>query len=570
MLAAVPPPPDVAAAAAAAAVWVSLTRALGVVSNAAQYEGNWAKDKRHGFGSYTYANGDVYTGEWASGAKAGTGKYTGPAELAGSWKDGKLSSGEWIFPDGSCYKGEFADGKPTGFGKFVLSSGNAQTGTFSALVTDEEGAITGGEWTPASEVEPAFAADLATTVVSDPAPAPIEQTYAMIKPNAVAAGATEAILDAARAAGFKVVAKETASLTTAQAEEFYGEHAGKSFFGDLVSFMTSGPIVKLILEKEGAILGWRALLGPTNSLTAKTEAPESLRALYGIDGTQNAAHGSDSPESAAREIGLMLPTNSTLAIIAPHPNTEHEPNNAAGEAKAIQMLKAAGFTVSCAPMPISASEVVTVTGLPAEGLLAAPEEEGGAESMLTKLVLTAPSAIATALSMELKAELAVCYFSPDAEKAAADIDAVFPMEKTVALIKPAANSSSKDQIMAEIADAGLTVVKEEEATMTPGAAKVFYSAHKEADFYEELCESMVRTVPYIHLSIHLFIYRSSTIYYRKTTDHVAHDIDLPAVAVLPCLSLLPLCWILHSDCVSGGAAVCVCVCVLDNRSHPAR
>jgi nucleoside diphosphate kinase len=500
MLAAVPPPPDVAAA---AAVWVSLTRALGVVSNAAQYEGNWAKDKRHGFGSYTYANGDVYTGEWASGAKAGTGKYTGPAELAGSWKDGKLSSGEWIFPDGSCYKGEFADGKPTGFGKFVLSSGNAQTGTFSALVTDEEGAITGGEWTPASEVEPAFAADLATTVVSDPAPAPIEQTYAMIKPNAVAAGATEAILDAARAAGFKVVAKETASLTTAQAEEFYGEHAGKSFFGDLVSFMTSGPIVKLILEKEGAILGWRALLGPTNSLTAKTEAPESLRALYGIDGTQNAAHGSDSPESAAREIGLMLPTNSTLAIIAPHPNTEHEPNNAAGEAKAIQMLKAAGFTVSCAPMPISASEVVTVTGLPAEGLLAAPEEEGGAESMLTKLVLTAPSAIATALSMELKAELAVCYFSPDAEKAAADIDAVFPMEKTVALIKPAANSSSKDQIMAEIADAGLTVVKEEEATMTPGAAKVFYSAHKEADFYEELCESMVRTVPYIHLSIYL-------------------------------------------------------------------
>ncbi len=455
-----------------------------------QYEGNWSKDKRHGFGSYTYANGDVYTGEWAFGSKAGKGKYTGASELAGSWKDGKLSTGEWIFPDGSCYKGEFKAGTPTGFGKFVLASGNAQDGTFSAVVTDEEGNKSGGEWTPASDVTPAFSADLGTTVVSDPAPSPVEQTYAMIKPNAVAAGATDAILDAARAAGFSVVAQETATLTTAQAEEFYGEHAGKPFFGDLVSFMTSGPIVKLILEKEGAILGWRALLGPTNSLKAKAEAPESLRAVYGIDGTQNAAHGSDSPESAAREIGLMLPTSSTLAIIAPHANTEHEPNNSAGEATAIQKLKAAGFTISCAPMPINASDVVSVTGAPAEGLLAAPEEEGGAENTLTKLVLTGPGAITAALGVDLKDELAFCYFSPDAEKATADIDAVFPVEKTVALIKPAANATSKDQILMEIADAGLTVVKEQEDTMSVGAAKVFYLAHKEADFYEELCESM--------------------------------------------------------------------------------
>ena len=426
----------------------------------------------------------MYTGEWASDKKAGTGKYTGASELAGSWKHGKLGSGEWIFPDGSCYKGEFAGGKPTGVGKYVMASGNAQTGSYSAIVSDPDdpdAPKTGGEWVPASEVTAAFAADLAVTAV--PATGPVEQTYAMIKPNAVAAGATEAILDAAQAAGFKVVAKETASLTTAQAEEFYGEHAGKGFFGDLVSFMTSGPVVKLILEKEGAILGWRALLGPTNSLTAKTEAPKSIRALYGIDGTQNAAHGSDSTESSAREIGLMLPTTSTLAIVAPYDDAP------AGEAKAIQLLKAAGFTVSRAPMPVSASQTATVTGMAAEGILAAPEEEGGAEKMLTKLVLTAPGAVVAALSMELKAELAFCYFSPDAEKAAADIDAVFPVEKTCAIIKPAA-AGSKAEILAEIAGAGMAVVKEEESTMTLGAAKVFYAEHKEADFYEDLCTSM--------------------------------------------------------------------------------
>ena len=80
-----------------------------------------------------------------------------------------------------------------------------------------------------------------------------EQTYGMIKPNAVAAGATEAILDQARAAGFKVVCQQVATLSKEQAEEFYGEHNGKPFFEALVTFMTSGPIVKLILEKEGAI-----------------------------------------------------------------------------------------------------------------------------------------------------------------------------------------------------------------------------------------------------------------------------------------------------------------------------
>ena len=97
-------------------------------------------------------------------------------------------------------------------------------------------------------------------------------------------------------------------LSKARAEEFYGEHAGKPFFGKLVSFMTSGPIVAAVLARRGAIKEWRSLLGPTNSEAARQSAPDSIRAVYGTDGTSNAAHGSDSPESAQREIKFFFPT----------------------------------------------------------------------------------------------------------------------------------------------------------------------------------------------------------------------------------------------------------------------
>ena len=90
--------------------------------------------------------------------------------------------------------------------------------------------------------------------------------------------------------------------------------------------MTSGPVVKLILEREGAIKGWRALLGPTNPTKAATDAPSTIRARFGNleNGTQNAAHGSDSPESAAREIGLMFPEPEAEPEAEPEPEEDAE------------------------------------------------------------------------------------------------------------------------------------------------------------------------------------------------------------------------------------------------------
>ena len=113
------------------------------------------------------------------------------------------------------------------------------------------------------------------------APEVMETTLAMIKPDAVAAGVAEAIISDIEAAGFKITKKKCYQLTSKQAQAFYAEHEGKSFFNKLVEFMSSGPIWALALEKVGAILAWRALMGPTNSTKAKEDAPNSLRAKYG-------------------------------------------------------------------------------------------------------------------------------------------------------------------------------------------------------------------------------------------------------------------------------------------------
>jgi len=97
-------------------------------------------------------------------------------------------------------------------------------------------------------------------------------------------------------------------LSKDQAESFYAEHTGKPFFAGLIDFMTSGPVVALALAGVGAIKAWRDMMGPTNTARARAEAPRSLRALYGTDGTRNATHGSDSEASASREIKFFFPS----------------------------------------------------------------------------------------------------------------------------------------------------------------------------------------------------------------------------------------------------------------------
>ena len=132
------------------------------------------------------------------------------------------------------------------------------------------------------------------------------RTLALIKPDAYGSGKKDDILEKIKEGGFKVLVEQEFILTQEKASEFYKEHAEKPFFKDLITMMSDKPIYALVLEKENAVAAWRELAGPTNSEKARETAPNSIRALYGKDGTENAVHGSVSPHSADREIRLLF------------------------------------------------------------------------------------------------------------------------------------------------------------------------------------------------------------------------------------------------------------------------
>ena len=124
------------------------------------------------------------------------------------------------------------------------------------------------------------------------------RTFTMIKPDAVENGHIGAILEKITAAGFRIVALKKTQLTVRDAEAFYSVHSERPFFGELVTFMTRGPIVAAVLEKENAVNDFRTLIGATNPAEA---AEGTIRKLYATSMGENAVHGSDSDENAAIE-----------------------------------------------------------------------------------------------------------------------------------------------------------------------------------------------------------------------------------------------------------------------------
>ena len=131
----------------------------------------------------------------------------------------------------------------------------------------------------------------------------LEQTLSIIKPDAVAKGYVDEICRRLEESGLSIVDKKSLHLDEKKAEGFYAEHKGKPFFEDLIKFMTSGPIQVQILEGENAILRYREVMGSTNPQEA---APGTLRADFADSIDANAVHGSDSPESAKREISYFF------------------------------------------------------------------------------------------------------------------------------------------------------------------------------------------------------------------------------------------------------------------------
>jgi len=127
---------------------------------------------------------------------------------------------------------------------------------------------------------------------------PTNRTFTMLKPDAVEKGHIGAILDKISASGFRIVAMKLTQMTTADAQAFYAVHNARPFFPDLVEYMTRGPIVAAILEKENAVDDFRTLIGTTNPADA---AEGTIRKMFADSISENAVHGSDSDDNAAIE-----------------------------------------------------------------------------------------------------------------------------------------------------------------------------------------------------------------------------------------------------------------------------
>lgn len=132
---------------------------------------------------------------------------------------------------------------------------------------------------------------------------PIETTFSIIKPNSVKKNHIGGIISKFEENGLKVAAAKLVKIPKAQCEEFYAEHKERPFFGELVTFMTSGPVLLMALTGENAVTRNREIMGATDP---KKAAPGTIRALYGDNVGENSVHGSDSAASAQRELALFF------------------------------------------------------------------------------------------------------------------------------------------------------------------------------------------------------------------------------------------------------------------------
>ena len=134
----------------------------------------------------------------------------------------------------------------------------------------------------------------------------VERTFSIIKPDATKRNLTGAINAMIEKAGLRIIAQKRVRITREQAETFYGVHRERPFFGELVSFMTSGPVVVQVLEGEGAIAKYRDVMGATDP---KKAADGTIRKVHAQSIGENSVHGSDAPETAAIEIAQFFSGN---------------------------------------------------------------------------------------------------------------------------------------------------------------------------------------------------------------------------------------------------------------------
>ncbi|XP_010033724.1 probable nucleoside diphosphate kinase 5 isoform X1 [Eucalyptus grandis] len=143
-----------------------------------------------------------------------------------------------------------------------------------------------------------------------------ERTLAIIKPDGLFGNHTDAVKKIILESGFRILKEKIVQLDQESAASFYAEHSARSFFHSLVQYMTSGPVLVMVLEKDDAVSSWRTLIGPTDASKAKITHPQSIRAMCGTDAEKNCVHGSDSPQSAQREISFFFDSMPSAGVQA--------------------------------------------------------------------------------------------------------------------------------------------------------------------------------------------------------------------------------------------------------------
>ena len=170
------------------------------------------------------------------------------------------------------------------------------------------------------------------------------KTFGMIKPDCY--HNIGKIIDIIHSAGFRISNLKMVRMSVSQSRQFYAEHAGKPFFEDLTNFIASDVVVGMELVAENAVQRWRELMGPTSPLVAKSDAPNSLRALFGTEGTHNAVHGSDSATSASRELNFFFSLPGSSAVLNNCACCIIQPHAFFQAGKIINMILEDGFEIS--------------------------------------------------------------------------------------------------------------------------------------------------------------------------------------------------------------------------------
>ncbi|KAJ7372866.1 Thioredoxin domain-containing protein 3 [Desmophyllum pertusum] len=314
-----------------------------------------------------------------------------------------------------------------------------------------------------------------------------------------------------------------------EAAEFYKQHEGSEHFEQLVEFMSSGPCMTLLLSKagdspdvsDGTIEYFRDLIGPKDVNIAKEEAPTSLRALYGTDTVMNAVHACDSAESAARELAFFYPDfvaptviqkrkkkrlQRTLALIRPDAlRTSRE--------SILGKIQEAGFTIAMSKeITLSRDQaeafysehkdsdffetlVTNMASGPMMALCLAREDavEGWREILGPKEISVAAEQAPDSLRHQFQVEdspINPLHGSDSTETAEKEIQQFFPVQSTVAVIKPEMEPDKREEVMQCIKEAGFKIQFEKEVTLTKDLASQFYHEHEGKDFYEGLTDYM--------------------------------------------------------------------------------